>query len=130
MSKDLEKKDPATAIEKNENRTILIPRVDIIENATQVLITADLPGVNEKSLNIDLEGSTLEIKGSSEIPTPEGFTMTDCEFHSTKRYERQFTLGEAIDREKISAKMNNGVLHLILPKNAKQQARKIEVKMG
>ncbi|MFA6815473.1 MAG: Hsp20/alpha crystallin family protein [Lentisphaeria bacterium] len=130
MSKELEKKEPATAIEKNENTTVLTPRVDIIENATQVLVTADLPGVSEKSLNVDLEGNTLEIKGSSEIPIPDGFTMTDCEFHSKKRYERQFTLGDAIDREKITAKMSNGVLSLVLPKNAKQQARKIEVKMG
>jgi len=119
--------------EKQEIRresVVLKPQVDIIEDDEKVLLIADMPGVNEKNVDIDLQGNNLTIRGQREAIDVEGMTLKCAEYQPDYRYERQFTIGETIDLEKIEAAMKDGVLKLTLPKMKEATPRRIEVKLG
>lgn len=100
--------------ESVKQRPAVAPPVDVFENKDEVLIVADLPGVAQEALRIDLEEERLVIEAPRE-----GFD-----------YRRSFLMPDGIDREKVSAKLTNGVLRLTLPKAAAIKPRRIEVKAG
>ncbi|MDX9980718.1 MAG: Hsp20/alpha crystallin family protein [Lentisphaeria bacterium] len=123
-----EKQTPATA-ERASDTPVFVPRFDIVENETQVLLVGDMPGVDEASVQIDLDGSELTIRGSYVPKAPEGYTLNFQEYTSGD-YERSFTLGNTIDRTGIKAVVKDGVLRLTLPKAKEAQPRRITVKAG
>lgn len=104
----------------------LIPAVDIYENKDDLVLFADMPGVEKKDLNIKLEDRLLTIEGlvREEKDEKERSLLTE---YQVARYFRTFTLGDAVDRGKIQAKLVNGVLHLVLPKSEAAKPHKIEV---
>jgi len=104
----------------------VVPQVDIVESEDNVTIVADIPGVDENSVDITLEKNVLSISGSVEYDQPDNFTPTYAEFESAS-YERSFTLSNSIDRENISATVKDGVLNLVLPKLGPAKAQKIAV---
>jgi HSP20 family molecular chaperone IbpA len=116
---------PATA-EPPRPASTLRPPVDITENAQELLLFADMPGVDEKSVDIELNGHNLMIRGKVAPAVANGYTAIYAECRPGD-YERSFTLGDTIDREGIKAVMKDGILRLILPKIANAQARKIPV---
>ncbi len=107
---------------------VLSPRVDITETDKDVILVADMPGVNEKGVDVDLERNCLTIKGNREADPMEGFKLTNGEYQPAYTYERQFTIGETIDRDNISASMKDGVLRLVLPKVPEAAPKRIQVK--
>ena len=113
---------------KYEKTTVLTPRVDILENEKEVILIADMPGVNEKGVDIDLQRNCLTIKGMRQEEQDEGFVLSNSEYHPKYSYERQFTIGDAIDLDSITASMKDGVLRLTLPKVKEPEPRRIEVK--
>lgn len=121
-----DKKEVATASEQTKPGPVFSPEVDIFENEHQIVMLADLPGVKAKDLNIDLRDDTLTIMGDVEYAPPEDEEDVIVEY-AMGRYLRQFNLSEVIDQEKIEAKLEDGVLRLILPKVAKVTPRKITV---
>jgi HSP20 family protein len=121
MSEQIEKKNT----EKNDI-PVVTPKVDIMETESIVYLVAEMPGVNEKNVDIDLQGNNLTIRGST--VNEGGPEPTRSEFYPAKAYERQFTLGNSIDLANISANMKDGVLRLTLPKVKELAPRKIEVK--
>ena len=122
MSEQIEKKN-------NEKREIPVvtPKVDIMETETIVYLVAEMPGVSEKNVDIDLQGNNLTIRGST-VPDSGQTEPTRSEYYPEKAYERQFTLGNSIDLANISANMKDGILRLTLPKVKELSPRKIEVK--
>jgi len=101
------------------------PDVDIFVNDDEILLVADLPGVDKEDLTINLENNTLTIEGSFTAK----FTGT-CqrqEFDSTD-YHRVFTLPKGIDVEKTTAEFQQGILYLHLPKSAAVKPHQIQVK--
>lgn len=123
-----ESQTPATA-ERAQEAPVFTPRVDIRETETDVLLVADMPGVDETSVSIDLEGSELTIRGRFVPTAPDGYSLTYQEYGSGD-YERSFTLGETIDRSGIRAVVRDGVLRLTLPKAKEAQPKRITVKAG
>ena len=121
MSEQIEKKNT----EKNEI-PVVTPKVDIMETESIVYLVAEMPGVSEKNVDIDLQGNNLTIRGSTVCEG--GTEPARSEFYPEKAYERQFTLGNSIDLANISANMKDGVLRLTLPKVKDLAPRKIEVK--
>src|SRR5512136_1886790 len=108
---------------------VFIPAVDILENANEIVVLADMPGVESKNVDIDLKDNQLTITGK--VAPPEG----DKEVSLYKEfnwgdYIRQFTLSNVIDQGKISAKMEKGVLRLVLTKVEKAKTQKIKVIAG
>lgn len=108
---------------------VFVPAVDILENEEEIIILADMPGVTSKSVDIDLRESVLTIQGRISPVEGEKEVTVYREF-DWGDYLRQFTLSDAIDQEKITAKMDQGVLRLTLPKAEKRKPQKIQVTAG
>jgi HSP20 family molecular chaperone IbpA len=102
------------------------PAVDIVETPEELLVLADMPGVTPEGLDIRLEGDVLTISGRPKAEDYEGLKPVHVEY-SVGGFHRRFTLGEAIDRDRIKAELKNGVLGLHLPKAERARARRIEV---
>ena len=101
--------------------------MDICETKDAIVLLADMPGVDEKSIDITLEKSVLTLLGRVEPETYEGYRAAYVEYDAGD-YERAFTLSDEIDRDRIDASVKNGVLRLTLPKAEPVKLRKINVK--
>ncbi len=103
------------------------PAVDIKEEADRFLITADLPGVDPKDIQITMDNGVLTIKGERESETRderEGYKRVE---RVSGAFYRRFSLPDTADAERIEAKGKDGVLEVTLPKHEKVQPRKIKV---
>jgi HSP20 family protein len=113
-------------IESTFGGTTYIPRFDIWENDDEMILYGDLPGVMPENLDVHFENPVLTIHG---IVTPR---HCDIKFlhgeYGIGDFHRTFTIGEAIDSERISAELKNGVLTVHLPKSDRVKPRRIEVK--
>lgn len=114
-------------VERISPRKIFSPRADIYEKPDCLAVYADMPGVDEKSVDVTLEQNVLTITGAVREALPKGYTLARAEY-AVGDYQRVFKLSDEVDREKISAVMKNGVLCLTLPKMPQAQSRKIAVK--
>ncbi|MFN2157308.1 MAG: Hsp20/alpha crystallin family protein [Anaerolineae bacterium] len=127
---EAEKREVAeTGTERTRDRLAFVPRVDIYETDDTIVVVADMPGVDESSLDITLENNELTINGYVEPMQPEDYSLTYAEYREGD-YVRSFRLSDEIDREGIEATLKNGVLCLNLPKVKEARTRKIEVKTG
>lgn len=113
--------------ERTRERRVYTPAVDIIERKDDIIVIADMPGVDESSLDITLEKSLLTINGRVEARIPEHHRLSLSEY-GVGDYQRAFTLTDEVDRERIQASVKNGVLTLTLPKAEAVKTRKIPVK--
>lgn len=127
--REMQKKEAETTEkgERTRERRIYTPHVDIIERKDNIVVIADMPGVDDKSVDITLEKNVLTIYGMVEADIPENHRLFLSEY-GIGDYQRVFTLSDEVDREKIQAMVNNGVLRLILPKAEAARTKKIPVK--
>lgn len=115
--------------ERREPEFTLRPVVDIFENDQGITMLADLPGVSNDRLNLQVDKDTLKITGDASIGATQGMEPLWAEIRST-RYERAFTLSTELDAENITAAMKNGVLTVKIPKRPEVQPRKIQVRVA
>lgn len=104
-----------------------VPAVDIKEDKECFTITADLPGVKGKDIEVHAENGMLTIRGERESEKKEqreGYKRIERSYGS---FFRRFTLPDTADTDKISARTDDGVLTVTIPKHQKVQPRKIEV---
>jgi HSP20 family protein len=106
--------------------TLYTPRVDIFEHDDALVLYADLPGVRPEDLDIRFEQGELAVHGKCTPRHPEA-NYFRAEYGVGDFY-RAFTVSEQIDADKITAKLQNGVLTLTLPKTDAARPRKIAVK--
>jgi HSP20 family molecular chaperone IbpA len=97
------------------------PAVDIIDSPQEVLLVADLPGVDETYLDVTLDKNVLTIRGTVSAPSIDGLTPVRSEY-GVGDYERVFTVSDDVDRDRIEATVKDGVLQLKLPKTASRPA--------
>ena len=116
--------------ERTRDRRAFVPRADIYENEDQIVIVADMPGIDEESVDITLEKNVLTINGYVEDvrPEEEDYALAYAEYR-VGDYVRRFSVSNQIDQENIEATVNDGVLHLYLPK-VKPTTKKITVSAG
>ncbi|MCH5376679.1 MAG: Hsp20/alpha crystallin family protein, partial [Planctomycetes bacterium] len=107
---------------ENTYQTTYVPRFDIWEGDEEMLLYGDLPGVDPENLDIRFENRELTVHGKVR-PRYEGIQFIYGEYGIGDFY-RTFSIGEAIDGERISAEMHNGVLKLHLPKSEKVKPRR------
>lgn len=107
-------------------KTSVPPKVDIYESPADIVIYAEMSGVDETSVDITLEEGVLTIKGETKEPEFEGYSACRLET-SFPNYERRFKIYEVIDSEQIEATLTDGVLKLQLPKAKKPEQKKIVV---
>jgi len=109
----------------NKERAYVSPPVNIYENKDAFILEAEMPGVNKDGLEITLEGNALTLVGrrSDEWPSGQATYRESKGWH----YRRVFELDPALDTGNISARMEQGILTLTLPKAEKEKPRKIKV---
>jgi HSP20 family molecular chaperone IbpA len=126
---EYQKKPAANPVEteRTRNRKVFVPKVDIIETGDSMVMYADIPGADEKSVDVTVEKSVLTIRGTIVPPEFEGRSMAYAEY-DVGDYERSFTVSEEVDRDRIEAMVKNGVLKLVLHKVPQVEAKKITVR--
>jgi len=107
------------------NNTYLRPAATIIENEDGFVIEADMPGVTREGLVLTVENDTLTIIGKRGAAHPSGRAI-HRESHGID-YRRVFELGREIDRHRVEARFDQGVLRLFLAKAEEVKPRRIEV---
>lgn len=120
---------PAPQAELTRDLPVFTPAADIYEKENALLVVCDMPGVAEGSVEIDLEDAVLTITGHQDDQAPEKCQLV-YRGYATGVYRRAFNLTTDIDREKIKARLANGVLSITLPKTEYAKPRKIAVEAG
>jgi len=111
--------------ESIHEHVMFVPDVDIIENAEAITLFADLPGVSKEDLSIDVRDGVLHLV--AKVQETDGKLRPVYREYDEGGFSRKFTLGERIATDQISAKLNNGVLTLVLPKAEAHKPRKIQI---
>ena len=105
----------------------LSPRIDISETDNEYKIEAELPGINQKEIDVKIDNNILTIKGKKEDVKEE----KEKNYHLRERYygafQRSISLPNNIEPEKIKASFENGVLNISVPKSDKRAPKKIEI---
>ena len=113
------------SVERTRERPVRAPRTDIYETEDDVVLVADMPGVDQKSIDITLERNVLTIVGRTQDVAPEGYRLAYAEFEGGD-FQRSFALSSQADPNGIEASMKDGVLQVRVPK-AKPALKKIPV---
>ncbi len=101
------------------------PPVDVYETAHEWVLTAETPGVEQEQIDVRILNRILYLRGEREADADSKLTYHRME-RPTGRFERKFELPEAVDREAVTAKIENGVLTVVLPKKPSRR-RSIQV---
>lgn len=103
------------------------PRLNVYDDGTNVLVTADVPGLSEKDVTLTLHDGVLTIAGKRKAEVPEGYVVHRQE-RGAFEFTRSFKLPTKIDPEKTMAQVKDGVLTVTLAKAAEAQPRQIAVR--
>ncbi len=104
-------------------RTMTMPAVNIVENKDDYKVSLAVPGMKKEDFNIDVEGNMLTISCEKEANKEEKEQQYTRREYSYSSFSRSFTLPEEVNREKIEAKYEDGVLKIMLPK--REEAKKL-----
>jgi len=120
-----------TLVRENRNATqqrseqFITPVASVVEDGDAYMLNVEMPGVNKEGLEISVENNELAIVGRRSLPQIEG-TLIHRESR-TENFRRVFELDPSIDTSKVSARIDQGVLTLTLPKAEQVKPRKITV---
>src|SRR3954451_25227582 len=107
-----------------------VPAVDIYEDPKKVVLKLEVPGIEEKDLDIRVENNTLTVRGERRFEQEE----KEENFHRIERrygrFSRSFTLPNTVDSDKVQASYVNGVLQIQLAKKAEAKPKQIKVSIG
>jgi len=117
--------EPRPATDARQEREFVSPEVNIFETKEGYVLEAEMPGVNKEGLEIMLEGNEITLIGHRKNEVVTGSPL--FRERALADYRRIFELDPAIDTAKITAKMEQGVLTLTLPKSERVKPRKIKV---
>jgi HSP20 family protein len=103
------------------------PAVDIYEDESQLVLTAEIPGLSEKDVEIKIEDNVLSIQGERKLEKE----TREENYHRIERaygsFYRSFTLPNYVDEDKIRAEHENGVVKITMPKKAELKPRKVKI---
>jgi HSP20 family protein len=103
------------------------PRVNLRDDGDKLVMEADVPGLTEKDIQVQLTQDVLTISGERPVPAPEGYSVHRQE-RVPVQFSRSFTLPCRVSGDAIAASLENGVLTVTLPKAPESQPRQIAVK--
>ena len=123
--------ESSSAIEKKTHGGELhtIPAVDIFEDAHQLTVQAEMPGVSKETLNVRADRDSLLIEGEVALDLPEGTSALYADLQTTK-YRRTFALSGELETERIAASLKDGLLTIRIPKRTEFRTRKIKIEVG
>ena len=123
------KPDSGRTAELTRDLPVFAPDVDIYEKDDAILVLCDMPGVDEQHVDVTLENDVLTLTGYQETAEPEDITLL-YRGYASGVFQRSFTLSTEVDRNKIGARIRQGVLQITLPKAEEAKPRKITVSAG
>jgi len=107
-----------------------VPPVDIYEDDHNLVLKMEVPGVDEKDIQITLENNTLTVRGERKFEQD----VKEENFHRIERrygsFTRSFSLPNTVDSENVNAHYENGILSIQLPKRAEAKPKQIKVSTG
>jgi HSP20 family protein len=113
-------------------RGVSFPKVDISENEKEIIITANVPGMNPENVHIDVDDDSVSISGSIEKEKKEG--KEDETFYRYEReygeFHREFALPSRVNKDAVQAVTKNGVLTVTLPKIETSAKKRVSIKEG
>ncbi|MGB9183694.1 MAG: Hsp20/alpha crystallin family protein [Solirubrobacteraceae bacterium] len=107
-----------------------IPAMDLVETDGDLVLRADLPGLSEEDVNIELEDNVLTVSGERKIEhdeRKEGYYRVE---RSSGAFRRSLTLPEGVDAEGVKATFDRGVLEVRVPKPEERKPRKVAISVG
>jgi HSP20 family protein len=106
------------------------PNIEISQTDGEVRVTADMPGLEEKDVEVTVEDNVLTLRGEKRSETDDKDRNFSERFYG--RFERQIPLGAEVDEDKATASFRNGVLTIALPKSAdaRTRAKRIAINQG
>jgi HSP20 family protein len=107
-----------------------IPAMDLVETDDHFVLKADLPGLNEGDVNIEVEDNVLTVSGerkSEHEDKREGYYRVERSYGS---FRRTLTLPEGVDPEAVSATFDKGVLEVRIPKPEQRKPRRVAIQVG
>lgn len=108
-------------------RTQVYPPLNIYDDGESMIVRAEVPGVDPKTLNVEVTGDTLTLRGERKVPE----VSEGASYHRRERdfgqFRRSFTLPDKIDNHKVHATCQDGVLEVRLPHAEETKARKVSV---
>ena len=103
------------------------PRVNITETEDEYSLVAEVPGMSEGDVNLEVHNDVLKLTGKKEVTSDKDEEVYHIrEFHHAS-FERSFKLGKEVDTDQVSAKLEDGVLKVSLPKKHEVKAKKIDI---
>ena len=110
--------------------SVFAPPVDVYEDEHNVTLKIEVPGIDEKDIDVRLENNTLTVHGERKFEKEEkeeNFRRVERQYGS---FTRTFTLPTTVDAEKVAADYDKGVLKITLPKKAEAKPKQIKVNVG
>lgn len=106
-----------------------LPVMNVEESADEVVLTAELPGMDHDDINLEIENNVLTLSGEKVDESQENM---DRRYHVWERrygsFQRSFSLPSTVDAEKIEARFDKGVLHVHMPKLDEAKGRRISIR--
>ena len=106
------------------------PAVDVYEDEHNVTLKVEVPGIDEKDIDVRIENNTLTVHGERKFEMEEKEENFRRVVSSYGSFTRTFTLPQTVDAEKVSANYDKGVLKITLPKKAEAKPKQIKVNVG
>lgn len=122
----VEKKELESKQEQTVPGKYYVPYTDIFENEDALVVVMEIPGVEREDLTVNVENSTLTIEGRVNFSKYDDLKPVYTEYN-IGHYSRSFSVSNKINREGITAKVEDGVLTLTLPKASEAKPRRITV---
>lgn len=121
-----DKREVQKAEESTAPARSFLPTTDIFETQDALTVVMEMPGVAREAIDVSLDGNVLNVYGEIDFSKYKNMQPVYTEYN-IGHYRRRFSLSNAIDGEKISASMTDGVLTLTLPKAEAAKPRKIAI---
>jgi HSP20 family protein len=111
-------------------RGMIMPSLDVDESDEAYMVTAELPGIDQKDIELSLDDNVLTLRGEKRLERNEREAGRHYTERSYGRFERSIPFAAEIDADRVQANCENGVLTIVLPKNprARETSRRIEIR--
>jgi len=121
-----EKRELSTKEEKTVPGRFYVPCADVYETEEALTVVMEMPGVSRQGVEIELQDDVLRVEGKLDFAKYAGMEPVYTEYN-VGHWARAFSLSGKVDRERIGAQLEDGVLTLTLPKTAEAKPRRIAV---
>ena len=105
-------------------------KVNIVENEDGYTLTAEVPGLKEKDIDIEIKDGLMTLRGHSEESQEKEEDHYRMKEFSHRSFERSFRIGEGIDPDQVSAQLTHGVLTVVLPRREEAKPKTVKVGIG